>query len=644
MNQELLQNICKTIIESEQATTVETLNKMISDNQEIITDKKIFYVFLLNCIADNLHFDENEDVFEADTLNSLGFEKLKLFKILISLHPEIGGEFNPILIKLGLYNSKEVNAVILELADIKEAAYTKRYLSNNIKDVSENYDLVKEIIRFGAFSPNDPQVISLHIAKVNVELYKLIEFERSRTPEGRITDETYHSEAVRTRENKIRDLTSKRDSMISLINDIIQAKGIENFSITESFIEELLRSEKIGYNIMCDHCNSAIINKIAESEKTLKSLSLPKLIDQLVSNGFAHYSIRFLPKMSEQQLMESERINYAIQVMLSKMDQPQNVEKYKEYLQKISESDILYRLYPHTILTLLEFLHSDKAEKGFDDTLRFEINEEQQMSLSVKVNEIIKKSARKQNKPEGFYERFIIELLQKYHYDDSIIHILQNHELDMDYNPVTYRGPQELDYWICSEGSDEVKKAFVSRSNLPLYVSSEADCIDVVSVCLSVKEYSKAKELFDNHNFAWVDEEQEKALLENGTYEIGYPYYMYFRDEVGEAINGLQSDISENPEAGNLLRHIISSPKTKFINVQTLSTIWDQETLGIINKRYCDGELTITYADFDQYDCDEDHIVRLATEEEIKEAWCDDLPPMVKKMMPIKQPKNESAE
>ena len=677
MNQKLLQTICKSIIESDQEAALETLDKMIKDNADVITEEREFYLFLLDSIASSLNsisIDSENPLSEEEKFKEhfKMLKKLDLFQSIISDH-YLGDSFYKALIKLANYNLEEVNHTILSIAtDPKIKCNSKEFvkehnkktthyneimettmerLSNNINNFASNVNLVREVAKLGTFSRDKLIEICVQIEELNYELRDLQEEYNKITPEERLFNEVIPK--------LIKELEERND-LILVCKELLLSKGANEFDIDEYIITTLAKSVGFDYRYINENDIKVIFNEIIKESKTLEKLNLPKIVDELRKLDTVRLAFDFLPVMTDKELQQCEYLNVCIEKIL---DNNSNTKQYSEFLQTFSTYDAIYNIYPHNILKLFYFLYHDEVR-----TMENKINEidsyrtktqDKLIEVTDKIYEIVKNSKDKTIKLENWYERFVCVLLTEFYpcYDKSTIYLLQNHKLDMDYSffndELMTIGPASLSYCICKYGSPEVIKTFIGLPDqtLPLYAYGFLNDKNMVSICLQVYEITKAKEIFDNPNFFWLDEGEEEELTEHGEYEIEYPYNYEFEDSLTDVINTIHDKMGKSFELNKVLtqflRHILSSPKTKFISVEALERIYDEEAYDIIRDRYEKGEIMFTSIEVDELDSiDRDNKVRLATDEEITSVWCTDYQPLTpsvdKKMalLPKKSPDN----
>lgn len=606
MSQELLQSICKTIIESNQEGSLEVLKKIISDNKSAITDETQFNIYILGCIANSLVIikKDEKDPFSDNILDNTSFKKMKYFENMVYSMTEIPKEFNDIIIRLANYDIDSLTDSIDRMSiNTENKALRKRVdecLVFNITEIAQNERLVSLVInRSNDISRDQISIIAEKLGLINERFIKLdYDFKRLN-----------NIEEINQMRKEINSLKNSMEALIELITIIINKFGIESFDISESNISEILNASNLTNDLLSSFKSDEFISEILKSEPKLKKLYLQYLVNDLVSIGCFAEAIKFMSKMTDEEISKLESLNAIVRYMISDEEMK---DTYSEVISRLAIPNLLCKLSPSSVVPIIEQTYIKEPENY----------EEEIKMLQSEVFEFIKVAISSENSLEHYNEKLLFSLLDSHHeFSDSIIYILSNCDIDMKFSPVSYYGPESMDYLICRLGSDEVIKELISK--LPedaLYIGGLVESYDLVGLSLQADEYERALKAFDHEQFSWLDEDEIASLEQNGEYRLMYEYYGFDNpDNFTMAMRNLHEKMCKYPGLIELFKHILKSEKTKYVSLDSLNyyiPMNDDEVCNIIKDRYKNGEIIFTSLIDNELDGIDG--IRIATKEEIQ--------------------------
>lgn len=579
MDQELLLNVCSTIINSGKEESLFFLKKTIVDNEELITDKPQFYseimTLLATCLSTTVVPDGDLGLEEA--LSSLSCKKLdyieELAEKLSALYYEnvdINEAIKKLIQVLCQYDYFKVNSLITRLAEKPELKAGAIAGLSNMVMYYQNDTLIDLVLEKGLFNNTIFDGLIDAIKDVNfeaqVELKSLEYYEKED-----LTQEL--SKAQR----KIEQLKQKHKMIAKTVTKVCNHLG-----------KKVQLKNEFFHNIIClnEELNEDFYNLFANIDKYDTSALDFIDIANCLSWGNSEATVQLLilmNKLPHENFGDLKSINRIVNtIFLARIKDGVGVgldDGENQFLEDILESHAIYNLSATNLVKIVEYLYGDikhiPSERVKETRAEYakNYNSNNDGNLATEMFNIVESITEVGHNQEYFLEELLIELLESRHalnYERSILNILDGRNvIDMRFKSTYIYINSELPYVICTYGSDEMIRLALKEHELPMYMFRKNDSLDLFKVYTRLGDYDKALEILNNPLYELVDEGKKNELEERGQYDMAKA--KNYVDNLSAIIQTLR--YKKDTAGIYFLKEVIQHPKLTMINSETFERL-----------------------------------------------------------------------
>lgn len=567
MDQEILLSMCKTLVASDKDNAIEALKKMIEDYKEVITDKKAFYVELINALATTpltvIKVIDNGNTKER--LNEVSRKKFCYLEELIFGNLEEKDAIKESLSFLCQYNDPKVVELFIKLLNIPKCKDFAIGCLSNMETYYRNITLVRFVVENKLFNKEMLNSLALKIGNINFQTEITINnFNKC--------DDEIKKEKI---QKKIKKLKKEYNYLAQLIIKIFTCLG-KSIKPTNEFFKHFICQNKelnqyfINYLIQIDNYDNTDLNFVLLADNLSLSESYD-LVRLLINKR----------KLLKEDLGDLIYINEIIEKLF--LDISKRIplkEQEEQFLEDVLNSHAIYNLDAKNLVTIVEYLYAQRELIPSSSVIAYreeyeqdeEYNPNDNGKLETEMYYVVKPLAEAGHSKKYFFEQLLLELLKSkysHKYEKSILRILNGDGyVDMKYNtPNDYH--DVLLYAICAYGTDEVIKATLKKYELPTYMFCDFGGTDLFKVYTRLGEYDKALTIFNNERYELVNPGEEYCLNDSGQYDI--EEVESYVDELSEIIQLLCH--RKDKKGVDFLNQILYSPKLTIINVEALEKL-----------------------------------------------------------------------
>lgn len=653
MDQELLLNVCSTIINSGKENALDGLKKTIEDNKGAITDKTLFYSELISILASKtltitVKSDNGKLEKTNERLSELNYDKLDYLEELIFDNLDIGASIKKPLALLCQYDDAKVIKLIIKLSETPEF---KEYVVDGLSNIGLYYyneKLVDLVLEKGLYNNTILNGLISAIKDVNFEAQ--VESENAK-----YSDPLELSQAQR----KIEQIKQKHKMVAAAIIKVFNHLGKRVQPKNAFFHDIICQNEELNedfYNLFAN------IDKYDTS--ALDFIDIANCLSWGNSESIVHLLI-LMNKLPRENFGDLKAVNKIVNnAFLERIKDGVGLgfdDDENQFLEDVLESQAIYNLSATNLVKIVEYLYGDMKHipservKEVRTEYAKNYNSDNDGNLATEMFNVVEPITEAGHNGEHFLEELLIELLEsRYaeHYEKSILNVLDGRNvIDMKFKATLIRPYSELPYVICTCGSDEMIRLALKEHGLPMYMFNDGDSTDLFKIYTRLGEYDKALEVLNDPLYELVDEGEKACLEEYGQYDMENAEY--YVDNLSVIIQTLR--FRKDIAGINFLKEVIQNPKLTIINAESFERlnllftelsendpeIWQtfNQISSYIKERIQHNDL-MTYVAVEEFDGISGYGgLRMATDEEIGNAvsMLGTEKPVIKKLVPTKK-------
>lgn len=541
-----LLTMCRRQIEQNDESCIILLKRIIEANNNKIIDTYKFYDAIAMILVDNIKPLQMYSLEKGNTYELIDAPTDARFSYLCDIAEKKRVSLaciNKIIKTIAPQGVLIFNTFFAGLTKINEYKdLVWNYLSNNLLECYDNLLLIMFYLDGDMLKEKDLYRVAIKLKKYYNEL-----------------DETKVEKTFQERLEEITELHKKIELGQAMLYAIFVKGYAKGFKINTKTFKLLLYLDSQGllliknfnppFNLMQHIIDTTDLSKINIKE-ILPNVDRKYFLSILNKKDIIDYKI-IIPSLNRYII---DTIHYHFYEKLDAL--------WYSVLKKIVESNALYELHPYNIFFVYSTLYKKVENKN--------------TVIDCLIKEMIDKDKLKTDYP---YEKLIIALLRDEFYDEALKEahlkrIIEEKDIDISYmDDFVFIGKEELLYTIISLGSMEVRKALFEKygKDIPLYVeNTNNDTIDKCSVLISIGEFEKAIDTFNDEKFYLIEERKEKQLELTGKIELTNEEMNSTPDYLTKIIESLR----RNPNL-NVMNSIIFNNKIKFLNCELFSEIYN---------------------------------------------------------------------